>query len=259
MLILLHSSKAMRTPDPAGRALGTPALLDQAVELIDYLRTLPPATVAEVMAVSAALAESTRELHQRWTPGGVSPAVDCFSGDIYSGLRSRDLSAADRDYAQAHLRILSGLYGILRPDDGICPYRLEMGYRFPGPAVTSMYRFWGDRIAAQVPGDGPIINLTATEYGKTVTKYLPAQRFLAPKFLTVSPKTGEPTFVTVHAKIARGTFARWLITSRVRDLAGLREFAEIGYAYDPERSSPAEPVFVCTAFGGKGLSVRLDS
>ncbi|GGJ78874.1 UPF0246 protein [Pilimelia anulata] len=256
-MILLHSSKTMRAPAPAGGPPTVPALLDDARTLIGELRALPADRIAAVMGVSAELAAATRELHERWDPAGVAAAADSFVGDIYSGLRARELDPADRAYAQEHLRILSGLYGILRPEDRIHPYRLELGYKLPGPRVTGLYAFWGDRIAAQLPPAGPIVNLTAAEYGRTVTRYVAADRLIAPRFLTVSPRTGEPAFVTVHAKIARGVLARWLITERVADPAAVAGFDGIGYRYDAARSTPAEPVFVCAEFGGKGLSVRL--
>ena len=102
------------------------------------------------------------------------------------------------------------------------------------------------------------MNLAAGEYSRTVTNYVDADRVVTPKFLTVHPTTKKPTFVVVHAKIARGAFARWLVTARIKDTAaGIRGFNDIGYAYDEKSSSPAEPVFVCEEFGGKGLSVRL--
>ncbi|GAA2513973.1 YaaA family protein [Pilimelia columellifera] len=254
MRILLHSSKAMRAPRPSARPLTRPALLDRAAELIGHLRAMSTADIASVMGVSQPLAERTHDLHRQWRPDGGGAAVDSFVGDIYSGLQVTELSDADREHAADRLRILSGLYGILRPDDGICPYRLEMGYRI---GTGSLYDFWGDSIVGQLPADGPIVDLTATEYGQTVTRFVSPSRLVAPRFLTVSPRTGKPTFVTVHAKIARGAFARWLITSRVDSTDAMHGFAEIGYSFDRALSTPAAPAFVCREFGGRGLSVRL--
>lgn len=253
MMILLHSSKAMRTPDPAGRELTAPALLAEAAALMAQARGWSTARIAEVMAVSPELAARTAALHAAWEPAGGCAAADSFAGDIYSGLRSRDLPPAARDRAQRRLRILSGLYGILRPDDAIRPYRLEMGYRLP---AGSLYDFWGERIARRLPAAGPLVDLTAAEYGRTVTRFVDRRRLVTPKFLTVNPRTGAPGFVTVHAKVARGVFARWLLTADVDDPARLPEFAEIGYRHDAARSTPAAPVYVCREFGGKGLSVR---
>jgi hypothetical protein len=260
MIILMHSSKTMRPPTSGAKPTGTPVLLERAEELVGYLRTLPTSQLAKVMALSADLAERTREQYARWStdPDRQAPAAESFVGDIYSGLRVDSFSAADRRYADTHVRILSGLYGIVRPFDGISPYRLEMGYRLAPGRHANLYQFWGTAIAEQLPPSGRIVNLAAGEYSRTVTGHVGADRIVTPKFLTVDPATRQPRFVVVHAKIARGAFARWLVTARVRDsAAALREFSDIGYRYDETRSSADEPVFVCQEFGGKGLSVRL--
>jgi cytoplasmic iron level regulating protein YaaA (DUF328/UPF0246 family) len=258
MIILMHSSKTMRPPAAPARTTGTPALLDRAEELIGYLRTLDPDQLTRIMKISEDLAVRTHEQYLDWStdPAAQTPAAQTFVGDIYSGLQVDTFSAADRRYADAHLRILSGLYGVLRPYDAISPYRLEMGYRLPPGPYANLYRFWGDAVARHLPRRGPIVNLAANEYSRVVSAHVDAGRIVTPKFLTADPTTGQPKFVVVHAKIARGAFARWLVTNRVGD-AALPEFAEIGYRYDRAASTPAEPVFVCAQFGGKGLSVRL--
>ncbi len=256
----MHSSKTMRVPASGHRPTGTPVLLDRAEELIEYLRGLSPPQLAKIMTISAELATKTSEQYAAWTTEGSrqSPAVETFVGDIYSGLRVDSFSSADRAFADRHVRVLSGLYGILRPFDGISPYRLEMGYRLPPGPYASLYRFWGTAIADQLPAEAEIVNLAAGEYSKTVTEYVDPQRVMTPKFLTVDPKTKQPKFIVVHAKIARGAFARWLVTGRVTTPgAAVEKFSEIGYAYDDRLSTPTEPVFVCQEFGGKGLSVRL--
>jgi uncharacterized protein len=258
MIVLIHTSKTMRESPSGGRPAGTPVLLDRAQELIGYLRTLSAKQVATVMAVSGPLAERTRQQLAAWTtdPARLAPAAESFLGDIYSGLQVSSFSAADRRYADTHLRIISGLYGILRPFDGISPYRLEMGYRLPDRRYANLYRFWGSAIADQLPRTGRIVNLAANEYSKAVLSHVDASRVVTPRFLSVDEKSGEPRFVAVHAKIARGAFARWLITARVKDGA-LLDFEDIGYRHEPSLSSTVEPTFVCTEFGGKGLSVRL--
>lgn len=264
MIILLHSSKTMRRAEDARVRMRRPQLIEKAQRLDAYLKTLSSKQLAQVMHISPALAEKTRALTAEWTarPEDQSLALDSFVGDIYSGLHASDLSPADRDYADQTLCILSGLYGILRPYDGICPYRLEMGYKLPDPAFASLYAYWGDSIAACLPKTGPIINLAAVEYSQTVTRFVEsdaagAGRVVTPKFLTVNPKTGEPAFVVVHAKIARGAFARWLITSRTQDAAALTHFDALGYRFVEDISSEDGPTFVCEDFGGKGLSIRL--
>ncbi len=125
------------------------------------------------MHISPKLADKTHALISSWedTPNCQRPAIDSFLGDIYSGLQVLDWSDRDRDYADKNLRILSGLYGILRPLDGIYPYRLEMGYKLPDLRFSSLYKYWGDTIAASLPVDAPLINLAAVEYSKTITPY----------------------------------------------------------------------------------------
>jgi cytoplasmic iron level regulating protein YaaA (DUF328/UPF0246 family) len=259
MIILVHSSKTMRPPTGGAEPNGVPVLLDRAEELVTYLRTLSGDQLARIMTVSADLAMKTRQQYAEWGRQ-LTPAAATFVGDIYSGLQIDSFAPADRGYADRHLRILSGLYGILRPFDGISPYRLEMGYRLPPGPYANLYRFWGSSIAESLPGSGPIVNLAANEYSRTVTAHVDAARVVTPRFLTLDPTSGQPKFVVVHAKIARGAFARWLVTERVVDTeAALREFRDIGYRYDKALSTPGQPAFVCAEFGGKGLSVRLTS
>jgi cytoplasmic iron level regulating protein YaaA (DUF328/UPF0246 family) len=260
MVVLIHTSKTMRSQAPAVRPTTVPALLDRAIELHGYLRTLTPRRLATVMELSPTLAARVHEQLAAWStdPGHQWPAVESFLGDIYSGLQVSTFTAADRTYAGRHLRILSGLYGILRPYDGISPYRLEMGYRLPDKKYSNLYRFWSSSIVDQLPSSGPVVNLAAAEYSKVVLDHIDPARVITPRFLTVNPKTGAPGFVAVHAKIARGAFARWLIVGRVKATAGaLADFAELGYRYDPSASSSREPCFVCEDFEGKGMSIRL--
>jgi cytoplasmic iron level regulating protein YaaA (DUF328/UPF0246 family) len=260
VIILMHSSKTMRAPSSGIRPRGVPVLMDRAEELVGFLRTLTRPQLAKIMTISSEIAAKTQEQYEQWSTERArqAPAAASFVGDIYSGLQVDSFSAADRGYADTHLRILSGLYGILRPFDGICQYRLEMGYRLPRGRYANLYRFWGDAIAQQLPATGRIVNLAANEYSRTVLPHVDAERVVTPRFLTVNATSKKPTFVVVHAKVARGAFARWLVTGRVTGSpASLREFADIGYRYDPELSTPAEPTFVCQEFGGKGLSVRL--
>ncbi len=258
MIILLHSSKTMSISPHGNVQLRQPQLLEKSLNLDTYLKTLSEAQLGKIMKLSSALAKKTHALIASWTaePKSQSLALDSFIGDIYSGLRAPSFSAADRDYADETLRILSGLYGIIRPYDGICAYRLEMGYKFPDPKFTNLYEFWGKSIAECLPKQGPVINLASDEFADVVTPFIDKSRIIAPKFLTVSPKTGEPAFVVIHAKIARGAFAHWLITSRTKDAADLNQFHELGYRYDQKLSTSNIPVFVCKNFGGKGLSMK---
>jgi len=247
----------MRIPDNPRTPLGVPQRINEASQLVERLRTLPMAELERMMQVSPKKADEVLRMYAEWSDEASRqiPAIDAFVGDIYSGLQVQTWSETDRSYAHSHLHILSGLYGALRACDGILPYRLEMGYKLPDG--TSMYAFWGNRIAALLPVETDfIINLSAVEYTKAILPYTSVP-VVTPKFLTVSPKTGEPTFVTVHAKIARGAFARWLIRNHIENHTQHPEFSDLGYVYEKSLSTPDEPVFVCKEFKGLGLSVRL--
>lgn len=211
-----------------------------------------------MMALSPAMAQKTYDVMQLWSiePAQQLPAIDAFLGDIYSGLQVQSLSEQDRLYANTHLSILSGLYGLLKPLDSILPYRVEMAYKFPGLPNPSLYDFWGDSIGQALPKADTYIDVSAAEYTKAIWPYLPNAHVITPKFMTVSPKTNEPVFVVVHAKIARGAFARWLIVNKVNDISELKNFNELGYVFDKNLSSDNQPVFVCQEFKGLGLSVR---
>lgn len=255
--ILLHSSKTMRQAHTAG--LSAPTLVQKAKALGNYLKTLSPAQIEKSMHLSGKLTSETFQRLQEWTDQPQHTAIDSFVGDIYSGLQAKDFTAQDRAYANDKLFILSGLYGILRPLDGIAPYRCEMAYKFPDEPFTNLYTYWGSEIAAQLPKHGSIINTSSAEYMRAVIPFVESSRLITPKFLTRHPKTGIPTFTTVHAKIARGAFAHWIIKKRIENIQDLQSFSDLGYIYDKTLSTPAEPVFVCDRFGGIGLSIRLDT
>ena len=236
--------------------LNTPLFQDEAEQLAKLWRRTSAKDIQRLMQVSSAKSAEVKQRYASWSTESEAqlPAIDAFRGDIYSGLQVATWQEADRTYAQEHLLILSGLYGALWACDGIRPYRLEMGYRLPNG--KSMYDFWGNKLAQAItPETTHIVNLSAVEYTKALLPCV-KQEVITPKFMTISPKNGEPTFVTVHAKIARGAFARWMITNRIDDVDRLREFAELEYRYDAELSTPEQPVFVCKTFKGIGLSVR---
>lgn len=258
IVILIHSSKTMRTVSPATPTT-TPLLMDKVRPLATYVQTLTPAQIQAVMGVSETLAHKTHDTWAEWNaqPSQQSLAIDSFVGDIYSGLQANILSEEDRDYAQQTLRILSGLYGVLRPYDGVRPYRLEMGYKLPDSRYKNLYTYWGTDIAETLPAEGLVVNLSAVEYTKTVLPHIESPRVVAPRFLTKNPKTGEVKQVIVHTKIARGAFARWLIENRITSAEELVRFEELNYRFEASLSTPSEPVFVCEDFGGIGLSMRL--
>jgi len=236
-----------------------PALLDRASQLVDYLRSLSPQQLAVVMKINDKLAQAVSDQFATWNQevADQRSAIHSFAGDIYSGLQVHAWSASDMTYAQQHLRILSGLYGVLKPLDGIMPYRLELGYRLPAATYRNLYDFWGTRPLQMLPSESVVVDLAAKEYSKLVLPHIKAAQVITPQFLTMSPKTGQPTFVVVHAKVARGAFAAWLIQQRITSEDELAGFNSLGYQYDAALSQPNQPTFVCKRFKGLGLSVRL--
>jgi len=249
----------MRPPSDNSGSLQKPELLEKAKILADYLKTMSAGQLARTMHISPKLADKTHGLMAGWTdaPSRQRVAIDSFLGDIYSGLQVPNWNSEDREYANQSLRILSGLYGILRPLDGIYPYRLEMGYRLPAESFRNQYNYWGDAIAKTLPTGSLIINLAAVEYSRVITDYIDNNQIITPAFLTANQETLKPIFVVVHAKIARGAFAQWLIKNRVTGSSELQSFQDLGYKYNKELSTKNSPVFVCKNFGGIGLSIRL--
>jgi uncharacterized protein len=245
MEIFINSSKTM-VSSPGEESLQKPALLKQAKGLDALLKGYSVAELAKLMHLSPALAEETHALIERWNtrPLRQSAAIDAFRGDIYRGLIAQTLSDDDRWYSRDVLRILSGLYGILRPFDGIMPYRLELMYPLAGEGFSNLYQFWGKAIAANIAKKGTIVNLASQEYFRTIAPYVDARRVVEPQFMVRMTPEAEITFAAVYAKVARGAFARWLITTRITDLAKFPEFTEHGFRFVPELSTTAKPLFL---------------
>ncbi|MEI6481221.1 MAG: YaaA family protein [Candidatus Saccharibacteria bacterium] len=258
MIVIIHSSKTMRNRYSPSNSQ-TPVFDDDARKMQLALSAKSISEIQTIMHVSKPLAVKTQQLIEDWLNSNphLSPAMDSFVGDIYSGLRSDDFSEKDRTYANQHLRLLSGLYGILKPLDSIAPYRFEMGYRLPFAPQSTMYDYWGDRIAQTLPAHEIIVNASSHEYIKVIEPFIDASRLITPTFLSNHPKTNTPTFVAVHAKIARGAFARWIVLDRIESVSRFPEFSDLGYVYSEEMSSPNSPVYIAKEFKGLGLSQRL--
>jgi len=256
LAILLHSSKTM-VPTPASRPLTTPDFLAEATQLHGYIKSLTTEQLVKAMHISAKLAGTVHDTYESWGSGEPSATIEVFRGDIYSGLRALDFSPTEKDFAQKHLKIFSGLYGVLRPYDGIYPYRLEAAYTFPDAAFKNLYTFWGDMLKATVTDIDSILNLTSVEYEKLLLPFIDSSKIITPRFLTLMPGSDEPKFVVVHVKIARGAFARWVIKRGIDSIEGLEKFDDLGYEYDEALSTPLQPVFICRDFKGIGLSQRL--
>ena len=256
MKILIHSSKTMKSTMSDTIPMKRPIFESQARALNSHLLQLNESDIARLMKISPKLAKEVSSTIEQWSSVEPSPAALTFRGDIYSGLQAQEWSASDWDFAQKHLWILSGLYGILRPRDGVKPYRLEMGYKLTMDG-KSLADFWSDGLGHEVAEHNFYVNLTAEEYLKAIKKHLQGKSVFTPRFLTVSRKSNEPVFVTVHTKIARGAFADWLIRNKITDPGDMLSFGELGYRYNSELSTPNDPVFVVKEFRGLGLSQRL--
>lgn len=258
MKILLHSSKTMKPKVSTLHELTSPQFIDQASYLHKELRDMSKNQLANLMGLSRALTDGVQKQIDSWDDGAKgSPAALTFRGDIYSGLSAESWDKSDAIFAQSHLLILSGLYGLLRPFDEIKPYRLEMGYKPLLSNGLSLDKFWEKALADRLDENDSYVNLSAKEYFKVIEKQLTTSNVISPKFLTISEKTKLPVFVTVHAKIARGSFAGWLIKNKIDDSKKIKSYDRLNYTYDQDLSSESMPVFVCRNFGGLGLSVRL--
>lgn len=259
MLFLISPAKTLdfETPVPAAlaRKLSQPLFPTEAQALIEVLRKKSARQVAALMDLSPALSELNVARYQAWQaePDAAltKPAVRAFAGDVYDGLQAASLSAADLAWAQSHLVILSGLYGVLRPLDVIQPYRLEMGTALRTgrgkSARASLYAYWGDRIAAHLnqrqAGEAApvIVNLASIEYARAALHPSLAARVIQCSF--EDWKGSGYKIISFFAKRARGVMARWAIRERLQDPARLVDFAEDGYTFAAEASSADQLVF----------------
>ena len=252
MLIFLSPAKSLdyKTP-PHVAACTRPAYLDRSATLIEQLRRLSPAEIAELMDLSDQLAVLNFHRYADWslpfTPENAKQAVLAFDGDVYDGLDARRLSAADLDFAQRHVRILSGLYGILKPLDLMQPYRLEMGTRFAGPWGKDLYAFWGDTLLDAINAElagmprPVVVNLASEEYFKAAVGRKIAGQVIQPVF--EDWKGGRYKIISFYAKRARGLMTRYAVVNRLTGPEGLQDFDVDGYAFVPEASDETSWVF----------------
>ena len=228
--------------------LSQPALLDHAEELSQGLKKLAPQDVSSLMHLSDKLGALNYERFQEWqTPfnaDNARAAVLAFKGDVYQGLDADNMSAADLHWAQDHLRILSGLYGVLRPLDLMQAYRLEMGTKFANPRGKDLYQFWGDIITDELNqvGSPVLINLASNEYFKSVRKKDITARIVTPVFM--DKKDDKYKIISFYAKKARGLMSRYIIQNRISAIEQINQFDTDGYAYNAALSEPDAPVFL---------------
>lgn len=231
--------------------MSEPQFQKEADRLAAHARQLSVAQIQHLMGISANLARLNRDRYQAMRPGIADddrrPAVFAFAGDTYQGLHARDLDPDTMRYAQDNLRILSGLYGLLRPLDAIKPYRLEMGSALKSRRGGDLYQFWGSHLArelnrqAERTGARALVNCASNEYFSAVDPAVLSLNIVTPVFL--ERKSGGDKIISFFAKKARGAMARYILERRVTDPDGLCDFDSGGYAYVPDASTPERPVF----------------
>lgn len=252
MLITISPAKTLDYTSPLTTERYTqPALLDHASELIAQCKRLTPAQIASLMGISDKLADLNAGHFSEWqphlTPDNARQALLAFKGDVYTGLAAEDFSEADFDFAQQHLRMLSGLYGVLRPLDLMQPYRLEMGTRLKNNAGKNLYRFWGDTItqhlnqALQAQGDDILVNLASDEYFKSVNVKKLNATLIKPVFL--DEKNGTFKVISFYAKKARGLMSRFIIKNGLTQVEQLHDFNLEGYFFAEYGATRQELIF----------------
>ena len=252
MLLVVSPAKNLDyESELATQQFSQPELLAHSEELIKHCRQLTPADIGSLMSISDKLAglNAARfgEWSQPFTTENARPAVLAFNGDVYTGLDANSFSETDFEFAQSHMRILSGLYGLLKPLDLMQAYRLEMGTKLANDRGTNLYQFWGDIItehlntAIAAQGDKVLINLASNEYFKSVKKKSLDAEIITPAFKDW--KNGQYKMISFFAKKARGLMARYIIQNQLTDIAQLKGFDLGGYQYSQDLSKGNDWVF----------------
>lgn len=254
MITVVSPAKSLDFDSPLPtKKHSTPRLHDQAVELVARLRGKSPADLTALMKISDSLAELNVERYADFedepTRRNSRPAVFAFNGDVYQGMRPSSFTARDLTEAQKTLRMLSGLYGVLRPLDLIQPHRLEMGTRLATERGNTLYDWWGtqvtDLLAEDVeasPGADVLVNLASVEYSTAVDPDRLTVRVVSPRFEDEDAR-GNAKIISLFAKRARGSMAAWIVKNRLRSPTRLIDFAEDGYEFNAARSTADQPVF----------------
>lgn len=252
MLMVISPAKTLDYESPLATESHTqPEFLDHACELIDQLKELEPHQVSNLMSISEKLGQLNAERFQNWhTPFNLDNARQAalaFKGDVYTGLAAESFSKDDFAFAQKHLRMLSGLYGLLRPLDLMQPYRLEMGTKFENSRGKDLYAFWGSILTDELnrllaADDGVLVNLASNEYFKSVKKKELTARLITPQFKDW--KNGQYKMISFYAKKARGLMCRFAIENRITQADDLKGFNLDGYYFSEEQSEGDNWVFL---------------
>jgi len=248
MLVVVSPAKKLDMDPAEGVTPTTPAFLDEAAALVERARQLSEAELQKLMKISAPLAKLNAERFRDFGTMESKPAALAFAGDTYQGLEAGTLNDDEMRYAQDHLRILSGLYGLLRPLDAIQPYRLEMGSRLKTQRGASLYDWWGTQISEALNAQAAqtksnlLVNCASQEYFGAVDTGALSLRVITPVFM--EERAGTPKIISFFAKKARGAMARYIVQNRLRDAQSLEAFDAGGYAFQPDLSDTDRPVFV---------------
>jgi len=252
MLMTISPAKKLdyKTPAPS-TDFTLPEHLDKAAALIEVMRDKDSFEIADLMKLSMKLADLNMQRYQDWhtpfTPENAKQALFAFSGDVYQGMDAATLSEEGMAFAQQHLRILSGLYGVLRPLDLMQPYRLEMGTRLATEYGRNLYQFWGDTITNSInqalagQGDDVLINLASNEYFTSIHRAHVHGRIITPIFKEY--RNGVYRIISFNAKKARGMMCRFIIENRLTEPESIKAFDSADYAYNADLSSEDEWVF----------------
>ena len=252
MLIVLSPAKSLNYDTPAITDIySLPEFIEHSAELVETLKMLSPAQLASLMSISDSLAVLSVTRYASWssefTSDNAKQAVLTFNGAVYAGLDASSLTAQQIDYVQSHVRILSGLHGVLRPLDLMQPYRLEMGTRLANSRGKDLYAFWGGLVtkalneALKAQKSETLINLASEEYFKAVKPTLLKAQIITPVF--EDWKNGKYKVISFYAKRARGMMARYAAVKRSRHPEKLKAFALEGYAFDTSVSTDSHWVF----------------
>ena len=250
MLIVLSPAKTLDLETPVTTKLATtPDFLDRSGQLIDVLRRYSPGQISDLMSISDTLAHLNVGRYASWSadPHEARQAIMAFNGDVYAGFDARSLKPAQLAYAQSHVRILSGLYGVLRPLDMIHPHRLEMGTRLETAAGKDLYAFWGESVTGALNGVAEanasevLVNLASEEYFRSVKPKLLSVPVITPVF--EDWKNGKYKIISFFAKRARGMMARYAAVKGITEAAKLKRFKVDGYAFDKKASDETNWVF----------------
>ena len=250
MIVYLSPAKTMHPNfERLQENITTPVFLKQAGVLMKALKPLPQSEVTKLMKISQNLGYINYERIQQWnqhtSENNLTPAIIAYKGEVYNGLSANTLTDTEIKWSQQHLRILSGLYGYLKPLDGVQPYRLELGIKWSTPDWKNLYEFWGTKLSTtakkELKSNGVLVNLASNEYYKALDLKNASFRVITPEFKDY--KSGIYKIITIYAKHQRGAMTRFIIQNQLNDPEDLKAYSQDGYVFNPNLSVGDRLVF----------------